>query len=128
VIDQSLSVKRRDAALPPEAADLADGLGRAAIGRARDDALVAMAHAWRAWALDHPGRYQAAERAAAPDDAVDAIRAYRAALHGFISLEANHGFAFPSDVDRSFDRLVHALVRALSSWSDVSEPSREVPA
>jgi AcrR family transcriptional regulator len=131
-------------------AELADVLGRAAMGRARDDALVAMAHAWRAWALDHPGRYQAAERGAAPgdeeheevsrrtitvlvavmdgyglhgDDAVDAIRAYRAALHGFVSLEAGYGFAFPNDVDRSFDRLVHALVRALSSWIDVSEPS-----
>jgi AcrR family transcriptional regulator len=136
-------------------AELADVLGQAAIGRARDDALVAMAHAWRAWALAHPGRYQAAERGAAPgdaeheevsrrtitvmvavmdgyglsgDDAVDAIRAYRAALHGFVSLEANYGFAFPHDVDRSFDRLVRALVRALSSWSDVSEPGRGVPA
>jgi len=136
-------------------AELADVLSRAAVGRARDDALIAMAHAWRAWALDHPGRYQAAERGAAHgdaeheevsrrtitvmvavmdgyglggDDAVDAIRAYRAALHGFVSLEANHGFAFPDDVDRSFDRLVRALVRALSSWSDVSEPGRGVPA
>jgi AcrR family transcriptional regulator len=136
-------------------AELAEVLGRAAIGRARDDALVAMAHAWRAWALDHPGRYQAAERGAAPgdaeheevsrrtlavmmavmdgygldgDDAVDAIRAYRAALHGFVSLEANYGFAFPANVDRSFDRLVRALVRAVSSWSDVPEPGREVSA
>ena len=136
-------------------AELADVLGRAAMGRARDDALVAMAHAWRAWALAHPGRYQAAERGAAPgdaeheavarrtvevmaavmdgygihgEDAIDAIRAFRAALHGFVSLEANHGFAFPASVDRSFDRLVHALARALSSWTDVSEPGREVPA
>jgi AcrR family transcriptional regulator len=136
-------------------AELADVLGRAAIGRARDDALVAMAHAWRAWARAHPGRYQAAERGAAPgdaeheavsrrtvevvaavmdgygidgEDAIDAIRAYRAALHGFVSLEANHGFAFPASVDRSFDRLVHALARALSSWTDVSGPGREVPA
>jgi AcrR family transcriptional regulator len=136
-------------------AELGDVLGRAAIGRARDDALVAMAHAWRAWALAHPGRYQAAERGAAPgdaeheavarrtvevmaavidgygihgEDAIDAIRAFRAALHGFISLEANHGFAFPASVDRSFDRLVHALASALSSWTDVSGPGREVPA
>lgn len=132
-------------------AEMSDELGRAAIGRARDDALVAMAHTWRAWALAHPGRYQAAERGAAPgdaeheavsyrtievimtvvggyglggDDAVDAVRAYRAALHGFVSLEANHGFAFPVNIDRSFDRLVHALVRALSSWSDQPEPGR----
>jgi AcrR family transcriptional regulator len=136
-------------------AELADVLGRAAIGRARDDALIAMAHAWRAWALEHPGRYQAAERGAPPgdvdheavarrtvevvtavmhgygldgDDAIDAVRAYRAALHGFVSLEANYGFAFPASVDRSFDRLVHALIRALSSWSYASEPGREVPA
>ena len=136
-------------------AEIGDVLARAAIGRARDEALVAMARAWRAWALEHPGRYQAAERGAAPGDAaheavarrtveviaavmngygldgadaIDAIRAYRAALHGFVSLEANHGFAFPDDVDRSFDRLVQALARAMSSWNDASEPSREVPA
>jgi AcrR family transcriptional regulator len=88
-------------------AEVSDVLGRAAIGLARDDALVAMAHAWRAWALDHPGLYQIAERAPAPgdadhqavadrtvaviaavmagyglhgDDAIDAIRAFRSAL------------------------------------------------
>jgi pimeloyl-ACP methyl ester carboxylesterase len=33
----------------------------------------------------------------------------------------------PVSVDRSFGRLVHALVVALSSWSDASEPGREVP-
>lgn len=130
-------------------------LGRAAIGLARDDALVAIAHAWRAWALDHPGRYQIAQRAPAPgdadhqavadrtvqviaavmagygldgDDAIDAIRAFRSALHGFVSLEANGGFGMPFSVDRSFDRLVHALVAAMSSWSAVSDPDREVPA
>ena len=133
-------------------AELAEVVGRAAIGRARDDALVAMAYAWRAWALEHPGRYQAAERGAIPgdveheevsrrtidviraamggydlddDDTIDAIRAYRAALHGFVSLEANYGFAFPRNIDRSFDRLVHTLVAALSSWNDV--PQEKLP-
>ncbi len=135
--------------------EVAEVLSQAAIGRARDDALVAMAHAWRAWARDHPGRYQAAERGAAPgdaehdavsrrtiavvaavmagygldgEDAIDAIRAYRAALHGFCSLEATNGFAFPYSIDRSFDRLVHALVLAVSSWSSVSGAGPEVPA
>jgi AcrR family transcriptional regulator len=129
-------------------AEFADVLGRVAIGRARDDALVAMAYAWRAWARDHPGRYQIGQRAPAPgdadhlavadrvvafmtavmagygldgDDAIDAVRAYRSALHGFVSLEASGGFGMPVSVDRSFGRLVYALVRAISSWSDASE-------
>jgi AcrR family transcriptional regulator len=136
-------------------AEFADVLGRAAIGRARDDALVTMAHAWRAWALDHPGRYQIGQRAPAPgdadhlavadrfvaviaavlagygldgDDAIDAVRAYRSALHGFVSLEASGGFGMPVSVDRSFGRLVHALVRAMSNWNTAPEPGREVPA
>jgi AcrR family transcriptional regulator len=126
-------------------AEVADVLGQAAIGRARGDALVAIAHVWRDWAREHPGQYAAAQRGVAPgdaehaavaqrtidvlaaamsgfgldgDDAIDAIRAYRAALHGFVSLEADGGFALPVDIDRSFDRLVHALVLALPSWRD----------
>jgi AcrR family transcriptional regulator len=135
--------------------EAADVPAQTAIGRARDDALIAMAWAWRSWALDHPGRYQASQRGAAPgdaeheqvarrsigvlaavidgyglagDDAIDAIRAYRAALHGFVALEADNGFAFPNDVERSFDRLVRALVLALSSWTSLSGPGRAVTA
>jgi AcrR family transcriptional regulator len=136
-------------------AELGDVLGRAATGRARDDALVAMARAYRAWALDHPGRYQAAQRPSAVgdaddeaishraiqalvavmdsyglygDEATDAIRAFRAALHGFVALESSGAFALPASVDRSFDRLVRALIRALPSWSDWSGAGREVRA
>ena len=136
-------------------AEFADVLGRAAIGLARDDALVAMARAWRAWAREHPGRYQISQRAPAAgdashqavadrfvgavaavlagygldgDDAVDAIRAFRSGLHGFVSLEASGGFGLPVSVDRSFDRLVRALVRAMSDWSAICAPRHEVPA
>jgi AcrR family transcriptional regulator len=136
-------------------AEFGDVLGQAAIGLARDDAVVAMAHAWRAWAHDHPGRYQIAQRAPAPgdtdhqavaartvqvvttvmagyglhgDDAIDAVRAFRAALHGFVSLEADGGFGMPFSVDRSFDRLVRALTTALVTWSTGAERGREVPA
>ncbi|MET8242116.1 TetR-like C-terminal domain-containing protein [Streptomyces sp. NPDC005245] len=132
--------------------ELADVLGRAAIGRARADAVVAVAHAYRAWALEHPGRYQAAQRPPTPgdaddevastravqilaavmdgygfdgDDAIDAIRSFRAALHGFVALEASGAFALPASVDRSFDRLVHTVEIALTSWSEASEPGHE---
>lgn len=37
----------------------------------------------------------------------------RAALHGFVSLEREGGFAIPIDVDESYRRLVHILDRGL---------------
>jgi AcrR family transcriptional regulator len=125
--------------------ELAGVLGRAAVGRARGDAIVSMSNAYRAWALEHPGRYAATQRAPVPgdaedesassnvvrvafdvmagyalrdDEAVDAIRALRAALHGFVTLEAGDGFGLPVDVDRSFDRLVAGLTTAFARWSE----------
>ncbi|WP_420037741.1 WHG domain-containing protein [Streptomyces sp. cg28] len=133
-------------------AELADVLSQAAVGRARADALFAVAHAYRTWALEHSGRYQAAQQPPAPgdaddeaastravqvlaavmggygltgDDAIDAIRSFRASLHGFVSLESGGAFALPTSVDRSFDRLVHAIEVALAGWSDASESSNE---
>jgi AcrR family transcriptional regulator len=125
--------------------ELAAVLGRAAVGRARGDAIVSMSHAYRAWALRHPGRYATTQRAPIAgdvddeqasaavvqvafdvmagyelrdDDAVDAIRALRSALHGFVTLEAGSGFGMPVDVDRSFDRLVAGLATAFARWSE----------
>jgi|SRR4051794_5273469 len=120
--------------------ELGDALRDAAVGRAADDALVALARAYRAYARAHPGRYAAAQRAPAADDAdlaaaaaraVDALlavlagygleaddaihaaRAVRSALHGFVALEAAGGFGIPVDLDESFDRMVAALARGL---------------
>lgn len=125
--------------------ELAAVLRRATVGRARGDAVASMALAYRAWAKEHPGRYAAAQRAPVrgdaddevasaeavqvafdvmagynlrDDDAVDAIRGLRAALHGFVSLEGAGGFGLPVDIDRSFDRLVAGLARAFAAWSD----------
>ncbi len=125
--------------------ELADVLARAAVGRSRGEAVAAMAHAYRQWARAHPGRYAAVQSAPTPDDqdddlasravvgvladvlagydltgndSIDAIRFVRAALHGFVSLEAPGigAFALPVDIDRSFDRLVHAVVISLKDW------------
>jgi hypothetical protein len=43
------------------------------------------------------------------------VRAYRSALHGFVSLEVNGGFGLPQDVDESFEALVAVLVAGISS-------------
>jgi AcrR family transcriptional regulator len=67
-----------------------------------------------------------ADDATDTDDAVDAARTLRAALHGFVVLEASGGFGLPRDVDRSFDRLVAALDTALTDWPS-SGPERTPP-
>ena len=136
-------------------AELGDVLGRAAIGLSRGDAISAMALAYRQWARAHPGRYEAAQRAPAPGDiedvaasdavvrvvaavierydlheadVVDAIRAVRSALHGFVSLESSGGFGLPTSIDRSFERLVGALTDALTNWRTASGGAGEAPA
>lgn len=113
-------------------------------GGGADDGLRAIAEAYRGYARAHPGRYPATLRAVDPhdhdadeasrallqtvfsvlalyelsgDDAIDATRALRAALHGFVTLEAVGGFGLPRDVDRSFARLVQILDTAFRDWS-----------
>jgi AcrR family transcriptional regulator len=123
--------------------ELGDAIARAAVGVSGDDAVDALAKAYRAWAKKHPGRYSATLKAPDPgdeasvvasdravrivfdalagyglagDDTIDATRAMRAALHGFVALEAAGGFGLPQDVDRSFQKLVDALKRSLADW------------
>ncbi|QGN46680.1 TetR/AcrR family transcriptional regulator [Micromonospora sp. WMMD558] len=124
-------------------AELADEMTAAAAGHAGADALRAVATAYRAYARRHPGRYPAAQRVPDPADpehraageravgvvyavlrgygvtgepAVDAVRMFRSAVHGFVSLEAAGGFGLPQDVDRSFERLLDGLDAAFRSW------------
>jgi AcrR family transcriptional regulator len=129
-------------------AELGEVLGRAAVGRSRGEAVRALARAYRQWAHEHPGRYAAtvrAPQAGDPEDerasaavvgivldvlagydlhdvdAIDATRALRSALHGFVSLEAAGGFGLPVDVDRSFERLVDGVVAGIGAF--VSAPT-----
>ena len=121
------------------ARELTVALQAAAAGRARTDALVAVADAYRAYALAHPGTYaalQLATDAAASeaagqlvdvvvavlrgyglegDDAIHGVRIFRSALHGFVMLETGGGFGIPLDLDESFARLVSTLDRGLSA-------------
>ena len=124
------------------AIELAAELQAAAAGRAGADALIAVANAYRDYARLHPGTYAALQRAPAADDvdaaaaarrvvevvlavlrgyglegdgALHAARGLRAALHGFVSLEAEGGFGLPLGLDESFSRLVEVLHRGLQA-------------
>ena len=56
-------------------------------------------------------------------DAIDAIRGLRAAMHGFVALEAAGAFGLPQSVDASYHRLVDALDTALTAWPATGPPT-----
>ena len=124
--------------------EVGETLRRAGTGKARSDALTAVATAYRDYALSNAGCYAYVLRAPDPDDealqavaseilsvlydvfagygitgddAVDAARFVRSALHGFVSLELADGFKMPRQVERSFERLVAATDQALATWA-----------
>jgi len=120
--------------------ELGARLARATIGKAADEAVAALAQAYRAFAHEHPGVYAATIRALDSNDqegqvvaqavveivlavlasyglqgeaAIHAVRGLRSALHGFVTLEASGGFGIPLDLDESFRRLVQMLILGL---------------
>jgi AcrR family transcriptional regulator len=126
--------------------ELGDALRRAAAGRAREDALIAVAHAYRVYAHAHPGCFAATVAAPGPgdteheqaaaevvgvfaaiaagwgiedEDAIHVVRAVRSALHGFVTLELAGGFGIV-DRDASFERLVRTLAAGLEAAAHTS--------
>lgn len=124
-------------------AELVDRIAVAVAGRAGRDALAAFADAYRAYALERPGRYAATQIridqsliAGSPvlrrtaeltygmlrgygleePDLTDAVRLLRSTFHGYCALESAGGFGAPRDVQRSWERTVDALHMALTHW------------
>ena len=103
--------------------------------------LAAICRAYRAFAVEHPGLYQALLPTPRPDrdpevaalaaeivgvvaapladlgvpaeQHVDLVRALRAMLHGFADLELHGGFGLADPVDRSFDAAVALVLDAV---------------
>ena len=115
---------------------LAERLALASVGRTGPDAVAAIANEWRAFGLQHPGRYQSADRHAVsgdeqleaavhrtvevlelslrgfgldPQDLPHAAHTLRSALHGFVSYELGHGNPASLDLGESLDHLVDHL-------------------
>ncbi|CAM5474769.1 TetR/AcrR family transcriptional regulator [Streptomyces griseorubiginosus] len=123
--------------------EMIDRIALAVAGRAGKDALAAFAGAYRAYALERPGRYAATQiridqsliagtpalrRTAeitygmlrayglSEPDLTDAVRLLRATFHGYCALESTGGFGAPRDVRASWDKAVDALHIALENW------------
>jgi AcrR family transcriptional regulator len=120
-------------------------LQRATVGKSRDEALLSLARAYRQFAKDRPGLYAASLRAARPgekeiaaageavlgivlavlsgykvsgNNALHAVRGFRAIIHGFVSLDAAGGFRLALDLDESLARLILAFARDLEARTD----------
>jgi AcrR family transcriptional regulator len=116
---------------------LLERIRQATFGKTREEALRAMAHAYREFAHEQPALYPLTVVAPDPDqpqrvalaqewlqmllltmaslglqgeEALHAIRAYRSLLHGFVSLEAAGGFKMDLDRDESFDYLLDTFL------------------
>ncbi|WP_330186165.1 TetR-like C-terminal domain-containing protein [Dactylosporangium sp. AC04546] len=119
--------------------EMADGFAAAVLGRSGADAVAALMRAYRAYVTAHPARYAAmpadplhqAEYAASgrrvlevmqaalrpwqlgESELIHTIRAARAIVHGFASLEAAGGFGLPHDLDESYERLIRMFLATL---------------
>ncbi|MEU6235986.1 WHG domain-containing protein [Kitasatospora sp. NPDC047058] len=134
------------------ARELSDLIGAAVAGRSGKDALAAFAHAYRQFALEHPGRYAATQIQLTPEqaagspghqrnvqltygmmraygladpDLTDAARLLRSTFHGYSSLEAAGGFGAARDVAVSWERAIDALHVLLTQWPAADAPPQE---
>ena len=119
---------------------LTDAMRRAATGKAKGDAIHAMASAYRSFALTHPGLYRLILRAPNPEEtdlaaastetldvildvlaayrldgdrALHMVRIFRSMVHGFVDLEIAGGFAMALDTDETFNQLIEILISGL---------------
>ncbi|MFI1440791.1 TetR-like C-terminal domain-containing protein [Streptomyces fructofermentans] len=124
-------------------AEMIDRIAEAVAGRAGKDALVAFAGAYRAYALERPGRYAATQIPMDQDlvagspamrrtaeitygmlrayglgepDLTDAVRLLRSTFHGYCALESTGAFGASRDVQASWNRAVDALHVLLEHW------------
>lgn len=132
-------LNRRIAALA--LAEAAEAVGGAVQGYAGRDALAAAARAFRAFVLEHPGRYAATigVEPSDPDDPLaaagqgllntfmavlrgydireedvdHALRLLRSLFHGFATLQTANGFQWNADIDESFEWLISFADRGL---------------
>ncbi|HJT56024.1 MAG TPA: TetR-like C-terminal domain-containing protein [Ktedonobacteraceae bacterium] len=146
-IEDGLAGVRRELALLGTQ-EMIHRLGRAVMGKAGDEAVIALANAYRGFANEHPGLYAATVQPAGPtdaalvaaqselveivvralsayhlvgDEAIHAVRILRSAVHGFATLEYERGFGLALDLDESFRRLLQVFIAGLSRPTETGE-------
>lgn len=122
--------------------ELGAQLGKAAIGKTGDEAIMAIAAAYRTFAHTRPGLYEATLHAPDPDDAevqaevqnvvdilltvlqpyglsgddaLHVVRGLRSVAHGFVSLEAAGTFGHSLALDESYHQLISTFMQGLKA-------------
>lgn len=112
------------------------------LGASGDEVLHAFSRAYLDFARQHPGLYEAVQRAPDPEDrelseaggrvvslvvrvietyglsgdaAIHAVRGIRSVLHGFVSIERQGGFGMPLDLDVTFRLLVDTFIAGIKA-------------
>ena len=120
--------------------ELTHRLGHAVMGKAGDEAVLALAHTYRAFVKEHPGLYAATVQSADLADstlvaaqselveiamrtltaycltgteAVHVVRMLCSVVHGFATLEGSGGFGLSVDLDESFRQLLQVFIAGL---------------
>jgi AcrR family transcriptional regulator len=131
--------------------ELGHRLSQAAIGKAEDDAVLAIAMAYRTFAKEHPGLYEATLHAPnmadatirrASDDVVQtlftvmqpyglteegtihAVRGLRSLAHGFTTLDAAGGFGLAVSRDESYQRMLNIFLWGLRRGEELGSPGQ----
>lgn len=119
---------------------LNDAIRNAAVGKSKDDALIALAFAYRRFAKENPELYKCIMILPRPGrpplqesidavvetllivlepyklekpDAMHLIRICKSAIHGFCTLEAAGFFRAEYDIEESFSRLIACLLKGM---------------
>jgi AcrR family transcriptional regulator len=112
----------------------------AVLGRSGDEAVAALMHTYRAYAVKHPARYAAMPMDPLHDPAmkeagskqlqvilatlreygldgpaaIHATRRLRVIVHGFASIETGGGFGLPEDLDETYEQLIQMYLTDLA--------------
>lgn len=120
----------------------------AAIGRSGDDAILAIAHAYRDFIHHHHGTYTATLHpqhtenpalvqanqalmqlfarvlepyALTPHDTIHVLRGLRSLVHGFCTLEATQSFALPVDPAESFRMMLQWYITSIAHITQTND-------
>ena len=100
---------------------------KAAIGKAKDDAIIAICNTYRSFVLQHKGLFEAmqwynmyqskehleATKGLTEEEKVHSVRVLRGFLQGFCSIESHNGYGNPIPLDDTFEFALKTILNGI---------------